>query len=108
MLYEDIFDAAVNVADVGRYMRQLEEAAENVGWGKCKPDIRLEEDTFEFYGGMAMLYLERCLKGERWPRGREIGGGAEGRVRKEVRALDLRRTSHLTVSRSGWLTKQYL
>ena len=49
--------------------------------------FKLEEGTFEFYGGMAMLYLEKCLKGERWPRGGEIGGGQEERVRKEVRRM---------------------
>ncbi|GMH88404.1 hypothetical protein TL16_g11147, partial [Triparma laevis f. inornata] len=87
MLYEDIFDSATKCEDVGAFeRRRREEEEECKTWFK-QQKFKLVEGTFEYYGGMGLLYARRCLKGERWPRGGDLGGGEEPRVRSEVMKL---------------------
>ena len=73
MLFEEVFDTAEAASDVGKFNDARDASVIGAPW-------RLATGSFEFYGGLAMLFIDRCFKGKMFPRGGDIGyedGGAE-------------------------------
>eukprot|EP00520_Triparma_pacifica_P000356 CAMPEP_0118635700 /NCGR_PEP_ID=MMETSP0785-20121206/2214_1 /TAXON_ID=91992 /ORGANISM="Bolidomonas pacifica, Strain CCMP 1866" /LENGTH=1039 /DNA_ID=CAMNT_0006526747 /DNA_START=209 /DNA_END=3325 /DNA_ORIENTATION=+ len=72
ILYEEIFDTADSSEDIHRFANGRQNGGDALVYGKGGSSSRSKRDPFESAGGLGALYIERCFKDERFPRGGEL------------------------------------